>query len=681
MRREVAAVLVLASLAAGIPSASAVPPNDLFLFFDGTYDVSQYVNGSTVEAWAALNFSGSPDPPGQVDNIEFRWFAPNGTLAGFSSLDPDANGYAIDTLRAAVEGTWALNLTYLGTPPLWANRTFAVLPAAWSGTVVLAGSTMVGGNATLTVAAGTTVRSDPGVYLRVKGGLAAVGTPAQPIIFTANASTVAGAWKTLLFHPESGNRSVLEQVRVQYPEDGVRLLEASPRIANVSVSDAAGDGFRLTNVTGRLFEVGVTRAVNGVWIEGGDVVLENLTVRDTFYGISVSGGTLAVRNATVASAAQIGMNAVGATLDLDAVSFQGGSIGLSASGGSVRGERLAFSGLTDGIDADAAAVGVGNSTFAATVARHFLVANGARVQVVAGAFGPLGETASLTSGSELTLWNYLDVGVVDHDAGDANLSGASIVVYGDEVPVFSGATGGDGAIPTLLLRHRRWAPTLDESLFRVVASLAGYAFEDNNRTFRMEAGRDERFRGSTADLDADGEPDFSDPDVDGDGLQNDAEDLLGTDPRDADTDGDGLPDGWEFDYQQDPLDAADAEADADADGLNNTREYEEGTDPRTVDTDGDRMSDGWEVRYDLDPLDASDAEEDADDDGATNLEEFRGGTNPRDPNSRPSTGLGTVWPFAVALVAAVGIIVLSLLISRRRKAKTGEPPEEKEKEE
>ena len=682
MRRALAAAFILALLALGAPRASAAPPNDLFLLFEGTYDVSQYVNGSSVVAWAALNFSGNPDPPPQVDNIEFRWYAPNGTLQAFTSIDPDANGYAIDTRRVTTEGVWALNATYLGTPSLWANRTFVVLPAAWSGTVVLVGSTMVGGNATLTVAAGTTVRSDPGVYLRVKGDLSAVGTPAQPIVFTANASSpAAGAWKTLLFHPESGNRSVLEQVRVQYPEDGVRLLEASPRIANVSVSDALGDGFRLTNVAGRLFEVGVTRATNGFSIEYGDVVVENLTVRDAPYGIVVGGGNLAVRNGTVTNAAQIGLSAVGAALDLTGVAFQGGGTGLAASGGSVRGERLAFAGLLNGFDADAVGATIGNSSFAATVTRHFLVTNGARVQVVAGAFPPVGETVSLTSGSELTLWNYLDVRVADNDAGDANLSGASVSVYRDGTPVFSGVTNGSGTIPSLLLLHDRWAPTLEEGVFRIVVSLAGYAFEDNNRTLRMETERAELFRGSTADLDADGEPDFSDADIDGDGLQNDAEDFLGTDPRDPDTDGDGLPDGWEFDYQQDPRDPADADDDGDADGLSNTREYEEGTDPRTLDTDGDRMDDGWEVRYGLNAVNASDADDDPDGDGFTNLEEYRGGSDPQDPNSRPSAGLETVWPFAVALVAAVAIIILSLLLSRRRKARAGEPPREGDKEE
>jgi hypothetical protein len=669
MRRALAAVVVLCLLAPLAPRASAAPPNDLFLFFDLTYDVSAYTNGSTIEAWASLNAT-NLDPPPQIDNVEFRWYAPNGTLAANTSVDPDANGWALSTHRVTTLGTWAVNATYLGTPTLWRNRTVAVLPESWSGTVVLTGGTMVGGNATLAIAPGTSVRSDPGVYLRVKGNLSAIGTPAQPIILTSNASSPGpGAWKAVLFHPESGNRSVLEQVRIQYPEDGVRLLQATPRLANVSVADASGNAFWITDARARLFEVGASRAASGFWMEGSDATIENATVRDVSFGIRSLGGTATVRNGTITNAGQAGVSGTGAALDLDAVSFAGGGIGLYADGGTVRGERLSFTGVGDGVQADGGArVAIGNSTFGATTLRHFLVTNGARVQVVQGVFPAGGETVSLGSGSELALWNYLDVRVVDHDAGDANLSGASVAVYGNAFPLLSGVTAADGTIPTLLLLHRRYAPTLTETTVRILVALAGYAFEDNNRTLKMDASTAQRFRGSTADLDGDGEPDFSDTDIDDDGLDNDAETILNTDPRDPDTDGDGLPDGWEFDYHLDPRDPADATPDPDGDGLNNTREYEVGTDPQEDDTDGDGMDDGWEVRWAFNPTNASDADEDADGDGFSNLEEYRGGSNPRDADSRPGTGLGAnAWLFVVALVAAVLIIVLSLLMGRRRK--------------
>ena len=42
-------------------------------------------------------------------------------------------------------------------------------------------------------------------------------------------------------------------------------------------------------------------------------------------------------------------------------------------------------------------------------------------------------------------------------------------------------------------------------------------------------------------------------DDDGDGLTNEQEAALGTDPHNPDTDGDGIPDGWEVRYGLNPL--------------------------------------------------------------------------------------------------------------------------------
>ncbi len=69
-------------------------------------------------------------------------------------------------------------------------------------------------------------------------------------------------------------------------------------------------------------------------------------------------------------------------------------------------------------------------------------------------------------------------------------------------------------------------------------------------------------------------------DDDADGLTNQEEDGLGTDPNDADTDNDGIDDGVEA--------------------------LESGTDPLDWDTDGDGVSDGAEVAAGTNPLDAND---------------------------------------------------------------------------
>ena len=87
-------------------------------------------------------------------------------------------------------------------------------------------------------------------------------------------------------------------------------------------------------------------------------------------------------------------------------------------------------------------------------------------------------------------------------------------------------------------------------------------------------------------------------DTDGDGLTDEEEEALGTDPLDPDTDGDGVSDGDEVALGTDPLDP-----DTDGDGLSDGDEVALGTDPLDPDTDGDGLSDGDEVALGTDPLD------------------------------------------------------------------------------
>ena len=113
------------------------------------------------------------------------------------------------------------------------------------------------------------------------------------------------------------------------------------------------------------------------------------------------------------------------------------------------------------------------------------------------------------------------------------------------------------------------------------------------------------------DTDGDGAGDACDDDADNDGLPDDLEVDLGTDPLDPDSDDDGVPDGLEVDLGTDPLDP-----DSDDDGIPDGTELgftvpapgtdpDPGsfvpdsdptttTDPLDPDTDGDGTSDGLE---------------------------------------------------------------------------------------
>lgn len=116
-------------------------------------------------------------------------------------------------------------------------------------------------------------------------------------------------------------------------------------------------------------------------------------------------------------------------------------------------------------------------------------------------------------------------------------------------------------------------------------------------------------------------------DTDNDGLTDEKEAQLGTDPMDPDTDGDGLQDGEEMEaYDTDPLDP-----DTDGDGLTDGQEINAyNTDPTDNDSDDDGLSDGAEInKYHTNPN-----ADDSDEDGVTDGEEIMEyGTDPTDPDT------------------------------------------------
>ena len=114
-------------------------------------------------------------------------------------------------------------------------------------------------------------------------------------------------------------------------------------------------------------------------------------------------------------------------------------------------------------------------------------------------------------------------------------------------------------------------------------------------------------------------------DTDGDGLFDDVEEAIGTDPSKPDTDLDGLTDGEEVNvYGSDPL-----SMDGDGDGLPDYNEImQQGTDPMNPDTDGDGLNDHDETSYQTDPLDS-----DSDGDGLLDGEEFNYPADPLDADT------------------------------------------------
>ncbi|MBM4279697.1 MAG: hypothetical protein FJ137_02685 [Deltaproteobacteria bacterium] len=171
--------------------------------------------------------------------------------------------------------------------------------------------------------------------------------------------------------------------------------------------------------------------------------------------------------------------------------------------------------------------------------------------------------------------------------------------------------------------------------------------EDRNRNGRVDAGETD--------------PRVGDRDGDNDGLSDQQEAALGTNPAVADTDGDGIDDGDEVTTTgTDPR-----LADTDGDGVTDGVETSTGTNPLRADTDGDGIVDGVEdadrdgVR---DPTETDPRDADTDDDGVIDGAEDGnqngrvdpGELNPLDPADvvgSPSVGAACGAPITPGLFA------------------------------
>jgi len=136
-------------------------------------------------------------------------------------------------------------------------------------------------------------------------------------------------------------------------------------------------------------------------------------------------------------------------------------------------------------------------------------------------------------------------------------------------------------------------------------------------------------------------------DTDGDGLTDEEEKELGTDPEDPDTDDDGINDGDEVNGSKNPFDE---DGNKVADGENGAP-----TDPTEADTDGDGTNDGDEVtgsKNDGEPTDPNDPESKPagkDDEGSTLTPDLSSGSSNVD------------WKRCAPAAAGVGLPLLFLL--------------------
>ncbi len=116
-------------------------------------------------------------------------------------------------------------------------------------------------------------------------------------------------------------------------------------------------------------------------------------------------------------------------------------------------------------------------------------------------------------------------------------------------------------------------------------------------------------------------------DSDFDGLSNQDELLLGSDPSNPDSDGDGVFDGIEVLSGRSPVEFESRSNDSDGDGLSDEYENSIGTSSKSIDSDGDRLRDDTELIIGTDPLNP-----DSDGDGILDGKEVELGSDPTLPD-------------------------------------------------
>lgn len=192
----------------------------------------------------------------------------------------------------------------------------------------------------------------------------------------------------------------------------------------------------------------------------------------------------------------------------------------------------------------------------------------------------------------------------------------------------------------------------------------------NNKTIRKHFFVD-------LDTDSDGIGNEKDTDDDNDGLIDEEEAKIGTDPKKSDTDDDGVSDKIDA-FPKDKNESRDTDQDGlgdnkdlddDNDGLFDQDElFKYGTNPLNNDTDADGLSDKQEIKTDTNPI-----KTDTDGDGYNDS----GDKYPLDQTKWQTGSLGSVIGFfggnknyiAIAIGILVLLVILFLLFKRKKKKK------------
>jgi Right handed beta helix region/FlgD Ig-like domain len=217
----------------------------------------------------------------------------NGTYA--IQLDPSAQIASMSGVTASGNASGDVIAMNAGTTPT-ASAWHAGLPYRLLGTSAVIS---VPANGVLTVDPGVTVQFPASGQLSVSGKLLAVGTAANPILFTSSSATpTKGSWGDVYFQPGSSTASLMSYATVAYgglrgSDNGAIVVSGgTPTFDTVTVASSGFNGFNIV---------------------GGTATIQNSTVTGSTYtgiGLLGSGANAVISNSTITGNGDRGVNAL-----------------------------------------------------------------------------------------------------------------------------------------------------------------------------------------------------------------------------------------------------------------------------------------------------------------------------------------------------------------------------------
>jgi parallel beta-helix repeat protein len=510
-----------------------------------------YENNTVAKATATLGYLGNGT---ELGNVSFEWRYPNSTLA-FTENVPSPGGGLNGT--SDVNSFWAVDFvgtgfevqaTYNGVWPLSDFATFEVITErvrTWKNQSVsgietwaevdspfaVCANITVQPGAILTVEAGSIIRFCPDAGLTVQGTLVMDGLLNSKINLTSYLyPSSPGDWKGVTFEQGSDDvGSVLNQVIIEYSQQGLVLNEASPTVANASVANSSVSGIEVHMSTvlfsglwvidsGRgiyavnselvLMDSEILRCNDGVVMEDSNGTLEsNWIHHNTDRGIWLVRSNPSISGNTVLWNTNEGIR-IDNSQDVHIVENT-----ISQSNLGLYGYQSTHLNLQDNFISNAGSDGlvfwtsdevlVENSTIASSPTSIRVVA-GSEVTTLNSTFND--SAVSVSGGSRLYVDNFLHVQVTD--ASGSPLEGASITLTVDGIPRVIGSTGQDGWMKWHIVRYETFFGTLGDPTRPQVSldvSLDNYNITNSPRQISMAVSHTEDFEGQQVVFPPDGD--------------------------------------------------------------------------------------------------------------------------------------------------------------------------------